>query len=524
MLDEYQYDDEETTDLLNAIRSWNLKPRSPVQSPECHNDGGSSSLGSTILTSTDIDTITAGSTTTSKLTASSAVKIPRTPLCNYSSKPSSLTARILDRELSTPPIHRIHSAENKDENNKIFIQNPSLSSPCRSKHSDGDSPGTRTREDETDKNTTRKRNGQGKENRKPEASTSKSLPQYVTTKEKKLESIQDKSENEDALRILRATAAELGLGNNELQAVLPTVQKLVKVITEHVPRLENFVEEVCQVVVENDEVDADTEKVTDKDKSFKTPPRKEHMKRRRNRKNMGARKARMDSAVRTLRENWHLKKKNMLLKDKTARVVESHGTTANESAFVYEEDYQSYGLFTTAVKDKLSRNAHVHAQPQQQERESLVSPLRTPISSNTVHKPAITDSEALQEINRLVEFEEKYSKRVNALMNGEDDVSNAPSVDSPPHSDTVLHDLLNADKTTLRRFVLHFAYLFSARQDGILEKMNDLYVFSHEATTMINGVKKAMGLSQNCPIHSVARKVLAVIESQKGAGSCASDD
>jgi hypothetical protein len=200
--------------------------------------------------------------------------------------------------------------------------------------------------------------------------------------------------------------------------------------------------------------------------------------------------------------------------DAAQELKEVDGNVMNESCDAEQElsldyhDYHSYGIFTTAVKEHLSRH-----------RLSNVTEVMTPVASNkdhiSSHSQVLTDTEALKEINRLIDFEEKYGERVNGMIHSGDEVSDSPALSSnasPPQSDTVLSDLLSADTTTLRRFVLHFAYLFTVRQESILQKMNDLYVFSHEATSLIHDVKTAMGVSPNCPIHSVARQVVAMIE------------
>jgi len=531
LLDEYQYDDEETIDLLNAIKNWNLKR--PPNSPEQNDDAGSASLGSTIGTNatSDFDTITAGSTNTSKggysYTASSGVK---TPLCNYSSKPSSLTARILqdhDLPVSTntntntniPSQSKIHGVKHKnyisasDNHEKEVTAKAHFTKldKVANKPPPIVSTSTQTQTQQTaDSN-----------------SNTAQLPQYVTTSQ---------NENMQALEILRKTAAELGLSSDELHAVLPTVQKLVKVITQHVPRLETFVDKVCDIVIDENN-DAQHARGGE---NFSTPQRKQR--RRRNRKNMEARKERMDAAVHTLEKQWksspNRNGNGMVLKEVDANVMDMVGMDmgkcmenqtmgADDEVILDYHDYHSYGVFTTAIKERLSRR----------QRQFNFAEVKTPISSNKDQSPtssqSLTDAEALDEINRLIEFEEKYSEKVNGMMDSESSASasananggdetvspSLSSMGSPAHGDTVLRDLLSADTTTLRRFVLHFAYLFTVRQENILGKMNDLYVFSHEATSLINGIKKAMGLSPICPVHSVARQVVAVIESSQSTST-----
>jgi len=497
LLDEYQYDDEETIDLLNAIKNWNLKrpPNSPAASTSM-----SVSLSSTIGTASEFDTITAVSTNTSKggFTVSSAIKLtPKTPMSNYSSKPSSLTARILQdvfppasTAISTTAMSTTTSSvPNSNENARFNDENKAP------KNFTVTDTGTDTVTDTVTDGT--KLHPLATNNSKTRLSQP---PRYVTTTQK-----QTHDDHTDALEILRKTAAELGLSNDQLGAVLPTVQKLVKVITQHVPRLEHFVKEVCDVVMD-DKHPNPTQEI------FSTPPPpRGKQEKKKNRKNMDARKERMDSAVSTLRKHWdsnHAGRGDALvLQEVDGNRKDDETCDAEQKLSLDYHDYHSYGIFTTAVKERLST-----------QRQSSFVEVKTPVASNkdhvlAIHSQFLTDTEALKEINRLIEFEEKYSERVNGMIHsGGSDSSALASATSPPQSDTVLRDLLNADTTTLRRFVLHFAYLFTVRQEHILEKMNDLYVFSHEATSLIHDVKKAMGVSPHCPIHSVARQVVAMIE------------
>jgi hypothetical protein len=543
LLDEYQYDDEETIDLINAIKNWNLKR--PPNSPD-HDGAGSASLSSTIGTNTtsDFDTLTAVSTNTGmskggySYTASGvkAKATPKkTPLCNYSSKPSSLTARILqdhdpvsmnmNMNMSISSHSKIHGGKHKNygssstsnDKEETATATATAKAPCEKLEEKVTKPPPKasTKTQET-----------ADSNSHSHGNTLQQLPQYVTT-----------TQNENtALEILRKTAAELGLSSDELHAVLPTVQKLVKVITQHVPRLEKFVDQVCHVVIDENDND-NNENENEGGENFSTPQRKQ--KRRRNRKNMEARKERMDAAVHTLEEHWNTgpnrNSNGMVLKELSGNVTDMNmemgkrmdtadqTTGADNEVILDYHDYQSYGVFTTAVKEHLSRR----------QRQFNFAEVKTPISCNNnkdqspTSSQSLTDAEALDEINRLIEFEEKYSEKVNGGMDFESSANGgdgtvsprSSSVVSPVNSDTVLRALLSTDTTTLRRFVLHFAYLFTVRQENILGKMNDLYVFSHEATSMIHGIKMAMGLSPSCPIHSVARKVVAVIESSQSTSA-----
>merc|ERR1711976_168926 len=59
--------------------------------------------------------------------------------------------------------------------------------------------------------------------------------------------------NNQATVILQDVAKALNLNpTNEIDKVLPTVQKLVNVVMEHVPNLEQFVDDVCDIVMNHD--------------------------------------------------------------------------------------------------------------------------------------------------------------------------------------------------------------------------------------------------------------------------------
>jgi len=57
---------------------------------------------------------------------------------------------------------------------------------------------------------------------------------------------------ETAFSILLDIAQALGLDRHEIHLILPTIDKLVKVIMNHVPRLEQFAHGVCQIVLDQD--------------------------------------------------------------------------------------------------------------------------------------------------------------------------------------------------------------------------------------------------------------------------------
>jgi hypothetical protein len=537
--------------LLQAIKQWNLKKRPCHESsPPQIDDGEDASASFTSATiggshtGTDYDTITAVSTSTSTkggFTASYSTAggaksgLPKTPLCNYSSRPSFLTARIL-RDNDLLPVS-IGSDSLYNANNGVETVG-------------GDEKGSEScLLLETKDVSQRPIVGKPFKFQKDTVTANKDLVGPSSSSSSSLVVVPPQEENMEchaaALDLLRQTAAELGLAKEELGAVLPTVQKLVKVITQHVPRLENFVEQVCETVLES-------EKGHD---HHGTPlGKKGHVSKKRSRKNIKARKERMEDALCVLKNGWQKDgpctkggggrrlagEERIKINDNThtglncrldvngEHIVEHENVVVPKGSLFPYTDYQSYGEFTMQVKEQLAKHG----------RHSYLSHTRRDVSLGSNHQgsptPLLTDAEALEELKRLIEFEDKYNRKMNHWIHhdgreeeeggkeGEHEESCSLATSNGGNNgsqtrqgDTVLQDLLRADTTTLRRFVLHFAYLFEVRQDFILEKMNDLYVFSHEATSLIQDIKKCLNLSEDCSIHCVARQVMTRIQNKQ---------
>ena len=579
-------------DLLQAIKTWNLKKRTRSHdgsSPRpLHDNMGDASLGSNIGshgTQTDYDTLTAVSTSTSKegFTISSATKsapAPKTPLCNYSSRPSFLTARILQEDDLLPVVSRskvgaVVDVVGANSSSSVVVVVGAANANVGTAHVDAN-VGTAHVDASREENPSHKEKGkeqlalqrttqrikeftastfnsksnthstserrskgpEGNDIENAKDATKESLPCLLPRQEKILEC-------EQALEILRQTAAELGIPEGEeLGAVLVTVRKLVRVITQHVPRLEKFVEQVCDTVMHPKDVDGNfMHDDGNVESGFKNDGnrRQKKLSKKRCGKNMQERKECMDAALDILKTRWNtnvLPVESLDEQGEKCTVLNpwnvnenNHGTKHGnnlhahvdknvdgvEHVVFHYQDYQSYGSFTTQVKERLSKH---HQKTFSNRVKENVSQIGT-----STEGLVLTDAEALEEINRLIEFEESYRHKINGLlmnrdMDHDEGVDSCLSLQSlndtnPSQNDTVLQYLLNANTTTLRRFVLHFAYLFSVRQDGILEKMNELYVFSHEATNLINDIKKHLDLPLDCSIHSVARQVVAAIQKNR---------
>lgn len=452
LLEEYQYDDDQTADLLSAIRQWNLAPRSQeyqvnttittsTSADTVHSADGSINSPPLATSSMTMSGVEFDAFTATSSTLSSSKKRPRTPSIksNFSSRPSGITSRLLLDNFQFEKDHhddphddapRHHRQEQQEEDNELE-QKP-LHHKMKSQWTDNE-------RDEVQSVQSLKDNTE-----------SKTIPDSNTL-------------------LLMETAKTLGLETDQLHLVLPTVKKLVQVVTQHVPHLEHFVETVTDTVLYNNEQDHDK---NNNDKSQR-------------KRNMSARREEMNQVL------------NILTADQMKAMTSLSSTQ---------------DTFKHKVEEKLFQPLHLHKMME------LPMCAETPIKSNssirssTVHDKrktikqewSATEEDIMNEISRLVEFEEKYSK-----------VHGITSIEETSDDDSTLQELLSADRTSLRRLVLHFAYLFSVKHDQALDKMNELYIFSHEATSLIEDLKKNLGLPDHSSIHSIARKVLGELDRRK---------
>merc|ERR1712038_779523 len=165
------------------------------------------------------------------------------------------------------------------------------------------------------------------------------------------------------------------------------------------------------------------------------------------------------------------------------------------------------------LKRRRQYSHHLEApEPQPQEPQEQHAPEER---QGSLSQGTYDDEQALSIIENLICFEQKYIK-VCGIQPQKDSFtlssSSSSIIQSPPRSNSILRDLFDTDSTSLRQFVLHFAYLFSVQQNEIMNKMNDVYVFSHEAAIMIEKIKQAMGLSPSCPIQSVTKRVVDFVQ------------
>jgi len=132
------------------------------------------------------------------------------------------------------------------------------------------------------------------------------------------------------------------------------------------------------------------------------------------------------------------------------------------------------------------------------------------------------DEQAIEIITNLIQFEQRYGKiygtsssssststTTTTYANNHDSI-----IQSPPQSNNILNDLFKADASTLRHYAMHFVYLFSVNQKDIMEKMNDLYVFHHQASSMIDKLKSILGFDSNCSLEKVLNKVVDIMKGE----------
>mmetsp|Transcript_7094 Transcript_7094/g.10810 ORF Transcript_7094/g.10810 Transcript_7094/m.10810 type:complete len:792 (+) Transcript_7094:929-3304(+) len=671
LLDQYQDDDDLTTNLLHAIRSWNLQrpPPEPETSTTCpggqSNDNDCSSTINTMNSNSDLDTATAnsavtltsssstvtitsatqnqiqnqhqyqhhrglghfnsmsgysdgggtgtgtatisscgstitsmtnmtngsnatnGTNTTNASCNSSSSAVKKTPCRgNYSSRPSGLTARILLEKNDNDNDDSDNENDNEhdvNDNKYNKVGNDLINMSTQNKRNDeriSGNTGENSRFSSESSNIEDNIHFQATQNeRANENPTDENNPSLVSsaktlsTLEPKHKHYHQQSNNSnsastcssrnpdintdiDAMTTLQETALLLGLNpNGDLHKVLPTVKKLVRVVFTHVPNLEQFVDEVCNVVKveeENEEkifvgqnhhdslyLDGgegsglesgmETDDCQDNNMSKRkqdalsllSKKRKRRSRRQqRKKKTLLARKQKMDDTVRILRHGWQERSENG---GSCKRPISATITTTSSSSSLpssVPSTSQSQSAAPRRALGDMCDNCHMSrakstdsSSPISKKEESS---FRTAVIEKLKHsqhcqgtQETYNDEQAMNIIENLICFEQKYIK-VCGFQGKKDSFVSA--VQSPPQSNSTIRDLFDADPTSLRQFVLHFAYLFSVQQDEIMSKMNDVYVFSHEAATMIDKIKKAMGLSPTCPIHSVTKKVVDFVE------------
>ena len=650
LLDQYQDDDDLTTNLLHAIRSWNLQRPLDAESASppanTHHTGSSASSSSSPLmnqkndhhdcnstintVNSDLDTatfsaisitstcstltsnhqqqqqqqqhysqqqssnsstITNGSapsvTSNSTIHSNSAVK--KTPCRgNYSSRPSGLTARILLESRS----------HDDDIVESPLVCNPTSCNVMNEVREYEDARGESIIMNKESSSNTYPMSPQQQQEEKQEP-TIQSTPITKNTFIKKNDL--DYPTQINAIEILQEAAITLGLNpQTDLEKVLPTIQKLARVVMFHVPNMEQFVDDICQLVLSHSQQSScsnndnllnhhhqqqetvvrdtmisesefeteDEEQKSDFHKKRRKKSKKKKKKRSTNaatatggakkskskkskRENIQARKEQMDHVVNLLKQEWQPKSENHPHKtnytsDELCTPTSTGGSTSRRALQkVNVNNFDSWdstavGRSDTSIarsvednmkskintsNNKSSCNNDDPSNHYESFYNNVMKKLEQSHPCNIEKAKESSQSEQEQAfaiINNLIQFENRYGNvygRTNQQPNTTSSSSNNfdSMIQSPPQSSDIINNLFQVEASTLRRYAYHFTYLFSVRQEEIMEKMNDLYVFNHEASTMINELKRTLGLDMNCPMKKVGK---AVIDILRTSGSC----
>jgi len=609
LLDDYQNDDEmgHTTDLLHAIRCWNLDR--PI---DAHHEGDNDDLETSMMVeqdSSDLEYQTHNSpmttinksnnttieSTTQPMHSSIQQHALKTPIVtasvmkqrllqqhrgNYSAKASSLTARLLEEDfvpscldqsviVHHPPIKEV---ENIDENDSLIYNNVE----CRdhvvssvpsvpSEEKDGEEEeGDEKRED---------KDADDQQQITTAPSTTKTISSSTLKSKRRETSKSLTKEQADPVKILEESAVLLGLPKNDWHSVTTTIKRLVRVVEQHVPKLEGFITDVCQEMeqlessLQQSSFSSPSEEMKDSSlcyddsestttattvttatttASMKLEEEGKEKQRNHNKRKKSERKERMANALKTLKRECSRQKRKLSQQERTQQQNHPHHQGA------YEKKHLQLNLPVPSIHNqpnvKNNENLHVSipTQPtprrfalQTMDENNMQTPKVQHLSkaSKSVTKPSkdvefrslvilmladreerqmeffaddkrrskqqitLTDTQAIQIIEDLLVIEERYINIQSTTS--QERLSDLPI--SPQNADGVITELFDTDPTTLRRFVLHFSYLFSVRQDEIMGKMQELYIFSSEAHQFINRIKEQMGLALSCPLHSVER-------------------
>ncbi len=638
LLDQYQDDDDDglTTDLLHAIRSWNLE-RPPLldnstigsstfMTPPMNNNhdcgstvsgmsigsssyqnnnnnnkhnsqvgcggcdgllmntfGPSSTRSSSDSTDSQDGTMGSQSHTSSSYkrinATSSSTNTPTPCRGNYSSRPSGLTARILLMEKDDNADVEMKYDEEEDRKMK---GEKKMDGNFEDDHCSGDGNQEEVchyqqKQQEGEIEIQKLTMNQQVSHELPDRN--ETIPPSFQEQVHHHHQQQEQQQQIDSTKIVQEISSTLGLNpNTELDKLLPTIKKLVRVVMVHVPNLEQFVTDVCDIVMKNENDDDHTEEKDEtesnnrdvlqegdgfkKVKVHQTHPKSKQQSKQ---KSLKGRKKRMDEAVHIIKEQWQNKVNSRVTN--TANVTKTTSSTArntstcrkiDSSSMNNESSSSSLTTITNLKSRKVLQKVNVHNidargnndtihttkkihtignennNVESSFRNAVMGKLKRFHHDDIVNKQAASSSstlslssspppqlttmkasyqhdeeQALDIIDNLIDFELKYRK-VKGMGYGSDNSLSQ----SPPQSQSLLRDLFDTDPTTLRQLVLHFAYLFSVKQDEIMAKMNDVYVFSHEASAMIEKIKKILGLSSNCSSYSVERKIMEMVNGQ----------
>ena len=390
LLHQYQQDDVLTTDLLAAIRCWNLARPNNI-SPTSQQSTTTHSIDSSTLTTTA--SISVASTSLASTSKTPSAKTP----CrgNYSSRPSGLTARILEQDMMMQEERHVNMAvvpgpipmENTNTNTWELGDNQETEELSREMSEKGT-------------------NGSKVKTQSVVVVAAPTTPQDDSPPL----SIQE-SKDADALNVLQQTAKSLGLSPHDTALVLPTVEKLVKILSTHVPRLEQFCTKVCDLVEE-----------TNTTSSSPVERIQSQRKKNRKKKSMQARKERMDATLKTLQHTFSQERSStsqeMITPRKQVRALQSMDpnttgttsttstgtstTTATDQPFKCQDVVSAMELKTT-LEQTLKRRKR----PWRTITQAGTEPLETTPQKKNHDASNFTNQDVLKIVNELLSLEEE---------------------------------------------------------------------------------------------------------------------
>jgi len=607
LLDQYQDDDDLTTDLLHAIRSWNLeRPSSSCSTTSSicsstftsRGGGGLGGGGGGEHAEEDDTTLTTTSTTRNGTPRqpqhSKELKTP----CrgNYSAKPSFLTERILEDDddfcavyssptnplVATPmltvndkcrymngeknggvPTKEVRLTEQKggEERNNLVKKSAN--------HATNESDNNECHADEN------KHGDKSAISRKLNQTTSQSTNPNTPLdcqQQQQQQSTDDKAKEKTALHNLQEIAVEMGLPTSNLDAVLPMVRRLVRVVRIHVPRLEKFVDDVCNVVTEdassNNNVDDGNQVGNDNREILTTPAqevvKKNTAKRRRKKqvKNMEVRRKRMSEAVYIIRKKWPKGNNNNGTEEEDAyadenipmnnmndnnskkgprpalRIMDcnvpeerrnasdmSKGSTVSSNTTPTSAE----SAFCRAVIEMLANRHQKHVGKVVDDVFLSTNCKRDPLTPNKKKKNI---EQALDSIEDLIVYEERcrridtidkivsdFSRKTSSPSSNKSNPSSTTiSPKSPANSESLMNELHNHDPTALRRLILHFAYLFCVPFDEMLERMDSLWHFTNDAAELIRALRKVLGMEETVALSVLTRRIVNALKTRNNIG------
>ena len=533
LLDQFSDDDGLTSDLLHAIRSWNLG-----------HPGDANELETTI--STDIDTAASMSPTSTSPTSTSPTSMSRTSVSRTSASRTSASRKSTnDIAVASTPIRKATPCRGNYSSRASYLTSCIIaghSTPSNTTQHDSNSPIALSYGHHSSMTTDSKQrsdgvyNGEGFSKSFPSEKikfSSSSHKENDTLSSNAGDSVMETVNHEfqqnqlDSISTLQDITEILGLPKGDIHAVVPTLKKLVRIIMQHVPKMESFVDEVCQVVLPmtNDTcrkkgcVNQNQDNMTriHVNTNPSVSPVQGHRKKRLKKRNIEARRKKMDSALCVLNERWPKGLKcRFPLKEasnKNRHNCQRENETSNEN--IAEADLvfaSSASEFRETVIHKLSTRLVLKDEKEIFNPSRKISPEL--LLSTKISPPPLSDSDALRALEELIEMQQSLPS-ANTVSK---QVVERSTVQLRNRDQEIGDSIINQadlDPSSNQIFVSHFMRVFSVQQRDIISKMNELYVFDREASLLVKVLKDSLCLGVSCPLSEVLRKIKEAISYDK---------